>query len=63
MRMQTTFAALKYPNYRLWFFGQMVSLFGTWMQSTAQGSWSISLHIRPNTWGSLPSLPGCQPGC
>jgi len=32
-----TFAALSYPNYRLWFVGQMVSLFGTWMQTTAQG--------------------------
>ena len=32
-----TFAALRYPNYRLWFIGQMLSLFGTWMQSTAQG--------------------------
>ncbi len=36
-RARETFAALSYPNYRLWFFGQMVSLFGTWMQSTAQG--------------------------
>jgi MFS family permease len=34
---RTTFASLSYPNYRLWFFGQMISLFGTWMQSTAQG--------------------------
>jgi predicted MFS family arabinose efflux permease len=34
---RNTFAALSYPNYRLWFFGQMTSLFGTWMQSTAQG--------------------------
>lgn len=32
-----TFAALKHRNYRLWFFGQMISLFGTWMQATAQG--------------------------
>ncbi|NWG21170.1 MAG: MFS transporter [Chloroflexi bacterium] len=32
-----TFAALRYRNYRLWFAGQMVSLFGTWMQATAQG--------------------------
>ncbi|MGO9409347.1 MAG: MFS transporter [Spirochaetia bacterium] len=32
-----TFAALAYPNYRLWFLGQMTSLFGTWMQTTAQG--------------------------
>jgi len=34
---QKTFAALKHRNYRLWFWGQMVSLFGTWMQATAQG--------------------------
>jgi len=32
-----TFTALKYPNYRLWFWGQMVSMLGTWMQITAQG--------------------------
>jgi MFS family permease len=34
---QTTFAALKHRNYRLWFWGQMTSLAGTWMQTTAQG--------------------------
>jgi MFS family permease len=32
-----TFAALHYRNYRLWFIGQTISLFGTWMQNTAQG--------------------------
>jgi MFS family permease len=32
-----TFAALQYPNYRRWFAGQLVSLVGTWMQTTAQG--------------------------
>ena len=37
VRRRSTFASLAYPNYRLWFFGQMTSLFGTWMQSTAQG--------------------------
>ena len=37
LRWQETFAALKYYNYRLWFVGQIVSLVGTWMQSTAQG--------------------------
>src|ERR687894_416285 len=31
-----TFAALRHPNYRLWFLGQLVSLVGTWMQITAQ---------------------------
>jgi MFS family permease len=32
-----TFASLRHPNYKLWFWGQMISLFGTWMQTTAQG--------------------------
>ena len=32
-----TFAALKHRNFRLFFVGQLVSLTGTWMQSTAQG--------------------------
>ena len=32
-----TFSSLRYQNYRLWFVGQTVSLFGTWMQRTAQG--------------------------
>lgn len=32
-----TFAALQHPNYRRWFVGQLVSLVGTWMQTTAQG--------------------------
>ena len=32
-----TFAALQHPNYRLWFYGQLISLTGTWMQATAQG--------------------------
>ncbi|PMP94938.1 MAG: MFS transporter [Candidatus Aminicenantes bacterium] len=31
-----TFHSLKYPNYRLWFWGQMTSVFGSWMQTTAQ---------------------------
>jgi MFS family permease len=35
-RLGQTFAAMRYRNFRLWFFGQLFSLFGTWMQSTAQ---------------------------
>ncbi|MEW5720524.1 MAG: MFS transporter [Chloroflexota bacterium] len=31
-----TFAALKHRNYRLFFFGQLTSLIGTWMQNVAQ---------------------------
>ena len=37
LNWRTRYPALTYPNYRLWFLGQMVSLFGTWMQMTAQG--------------------------
>jgi MFS family permease len=44
-----TFAALAWPNYRLWFFGQMTSLFGTWMQSTAQGYLVFEL-TRSSAW-------------
>ena len=36
-RMSATFAAMRYPNYRRWFTGQVLSLGGTWMQSVAQG--------------------------
>jgi len=35
-----TFRALKHRNYRLFFFGQIISLSGTWMQSVAQ-SWLV----------------------
>ena len=48
---QDTFAALKHPNYRLWFFGQMVSLMGTWMQSTAQGYLVYQLTGSPTYLG------------
>ncbi|MFC5958648.1 MFS transporter [Streptomyces pratens] len=35
-----TFAALRVPNFRLYFAGQSVSLVGTWMQAVAQ-SWLV----------------------
>jgi MFS family permease len=35
-RARVTFRALRHRNYRLWFFGQGLSLIGTWMQSMAQ---------------------------
>jgi MFS family permease len=37
LSLDRTFASFKYRNYRLWFIGQLASLVGTWMQSTAQG--------------------------
>ncbi len=39
-KLPATFAALRYPNFRRWFFGQTVSMMGTWMQSVAQ-SWLV----------------------
>lgn len=35
-----TFRALRHRNFRLFFFGQLISLTGTWMQNTAQ-SWLV----------------------
>ena len=37
LRLPSTFAALRHRNFRLWFFGQTLSMVGTWMQSVAQG--------------------------
>jgi MFS family permease len=42
-----TFAALRYRNYRLWYFGQMLSLMGSWMQTTAQGYLVFQLTQSP----------------
>jgi predicted MFS family arabinose efflux permease len=36
-KLSQTFSALRHPNFRLWFSGQVVSIIGTWMQATAQG--------------------------
>src|SRR5246127_5015922 len=35
-----TFRALRHRNYRLFFWGQLISLAGTWMQQTAM-SWFV----------------------
>ncbi|MCX6174590.1 MAG: MFS transporter [Ignavibacteriales bacterium] len=44
---QATFAALQHRNYRLWFIGQIISLFGSWMQMTAQGFFIYELTHSP----------------
>jgi hypothetical protein len=41
--INNTFSAFRHRNYRLWFFGQLFSMIGTWMQSTAQGYLVYSL--------------------
>lgn len=35
-RASATFRALRHYNYRLWFFGQSISLIGVWMQNMAE---------------------------
>jgi MFS family permease len=40
LSLRETFAALRHRNFRLFFFGQLISLTGTWMQNTAQ-SWLV----------------------
>ena len=52
-RWEQTFTAMKYPNYRLWFWGQMTSLFGTWMQTTAQGFLVYELTHSPQYLGYI----------
>lgn len=47
MSRSATFASLRHRNYRLWFAGQLVSLFGTWMQATAQGFLVFQLTHSP----------------
>jgi MFS family permease len=44
---KNTFTALKHRNYKLWFYGQMISLLGTWMQATAQGFLVFQLTHSP----------------
>jgi len=46
-----TFTALRYPNYRLWFWGQMTSLFGTWMQMTALAYLTFEMTHSPTYLG------------
>ncbi len=54
------FIALRHRNYRLFWFGQMVSLIGTWMQTTGQ-AWLV-LELTHSAWqlglvGAIQFLP------
>ncbi|NTU51576.1 MAG: MFS transporter, partial [Candidatus Aminicenantes bacterium] len=50
--------ALKYPNYRLWFWGQIISLFGMWMESTALGFLIFELTRSPAYLGLVGFVTG-----
>src|SRR5260221_5207538 len=54
------FIALRHRNFRLFWLGQMISLIGTWMQSTGQ-AWLV-LQLTHSAWqlgivGALQFLP------
>src|SRR5690349_8009693 len=54
------FIALRHRNFRLFWFGQLISLVGTWMQTTAQ-AWLV-LELTHSAWllgvvGALQFLP------
>jgi MFS family permease len=44
-----TLSALRYPNFRLYFLGQLISLSGTWMQVVAQG-WLVFHLTQSELW-------------
>lgn len=48
---QTTFRSLRHRNYRRYFFGQIVSFTGTWMQSAAL-MWLLYEHTHDLRWPS-----------
>lgn len=50
-----TYSALRSPNFRLYFIGQLVSISGTWMQNVAQGYLVFSL-TRSELWLGIVAL-------
>jgi MFS family permease len=54
---RVTFAALSIPNYRRYYYGQAISMSGTWMQMTAQ-SWLVyhTLHQTSTVLGVIIAL-------
>lgn len=57
---RTTFRALRHRNYRLFFYGQLVSLIGTWMQTTAL-SWYVYQSTGSKLLLGLVSAVGSAP--
>jgi MFS family permease len=51
-----TFRALHNPNYRLFWFGQLVSLIGTWMQSTALAWLVLKISNSPLALGTMTTI-------
>lgn len=56
--LRDTFISLKYPNYRLWFIGQLLSLVGSWTQITAEGFLIYQLTKSPEYLGYVSFASG-----
>lgn len=56
--LSQAFVSFTHPNFRLWFIGQLISLVGTWMQSTAQGFLIYSLTGSPAYLGYIALAAG-----
>lgn len=54
--VNSTFRALRNPNYRLFYFGQAISLSGTWMQTIAQAILVIQLTDSKIALGTVTML-------
>lgn len=57
--MNRTFDSLKYPNYRLWFWGGLVSNIGTWMQRIAQ-TWLVLAYLSDDSGTAVGIVIGLQ---
>jgi MFS family permease len=55
-----TFAALRHRNFRLYWFSQLISLTGTWMQAVAQGWLVLELTNQP-FWLGVAGAAGTLP--
>lgn len=54
--LQRAFSSLRVRNYRLYWFGQLISLTGTWMQTTAQAWLVLELKGSPLALGTVTFL-------
>jgi len=54
-----TFRSLRYPNYRLYFTGALVSNVGTWMSRVAQ-DWLVLTVLTPGSSLALGIVTGLQ---
>src|SRR5690242_19508673 len=58
--MASSLRALRSSNYRLYFLGQLVSMTGTWMQSTAQ-AWMVYRLSHSALWLGIISFSSLLP--